>query len=488
MPHSLCPLLFFTLLLTSVNAVTAVPEAAVDFTRAEADEQFPGGTSTSDKRGKRAFLQPAANLSFENKLDFKIGQSIFAKLWVFSPSSTSASDGLGPLHNARSCMGCHIRGGRGHVPEGNWPIDNAISMLMRLSIEPQNSQQRALLASGKIPFIAEPSYGAQLQDFAMQGMPAEGRINISYRELPQTLADGTIVSLRQPSYSITELNFGPLHPATKTSVRIANPMLGLGLLEAISERDILSLVDAEDANEDGISGRPNRVWQQRSQSIVLGRFGWKAGNPSISQQNSAAFATDMGLSTLLFKDAYRGDCTVVQQQCMDAPDGRSAHLAGLEVAPQMSQMLDLFVRNIAVPRRRNVADTQVLAGKRLFYDSACSACHQPNFITGEDAGAEQAGQLIWPYTDLLLHDMGEGLADHRPEFQASGSEWRTAPLWGLGSTAAVSGKTEFLHDGRARTLLEAILWHGGEATASRNKVVNMSRSQRAALLAFLESL
>ena len=247
-------------------------------------------------------------------------------------------------------MGCHIRGGRGHVPEGNWPIDNAISMLMRLSIEPQNDRQRALLASGKLPFIAEPTYGVQLQDFALQGMPAEGRIQISYSEQPVILADGTLLSLRQPSYSVADLSYGPLHPDSKFSVRIANPMLGLGLLEAISERDILSLAEAQKRSAQGISGRPNRVWEHSSQSIVLGRFGWKAGSPSLNQQNSAAFATDMGLSTGLFKDAFRGDCTAAQQQCMQAADGRSAHLAGLEVAPQMSQMLDLFIRNITVPQ------------------------------------------------------------------------------------------------------------------------------------------
>jgi len=476
------------LFLSTANVIAAVPELPTDFSRAQPMEQFSGGASSSNNRGRNSFLHPATNLSFDNKLNFKIGESIFAKLWVFSPSSTQASDGLGPLHNARSCMGCHIRGGRGHVPEGNWPIDNAISMLMRLSIEPQNDLQRALLASGRLAFITEPTYGAQIQDFALQGMPAEGRINISYTEQTLALSDGTLVSMRQPTYSLSDLSYGPLHPDSKFSVRIANPMLGLGLLEAITEQDVLSLAEAQERSGQGISGRPNRVWEHSSQSIVLGRFGWKAGSPSLNQQNSAAFATDMGLSTPLFKDAYQGDCTAAQQQCLQAVDGRSAHLADLEVAPQMSQMLNLFVRNIAVPKRRNVENLQVLAGKKIFYDSGCASCHQPSFITGKDTAAEQAQQLIWPYTDLLLHDMGEALADHRPEFQASGSEWRTAPLWGIGATAAVSGKTEFLHDGRARSLLEAILWHGGEAASSRDKVINMQRSQRTALMAFLESL
>jgi len=265
-------------------------------------------------------------------------------------------------------------------------------------------------------------------------------------------------------------------------------MIGLGLLEAIDESDILSLEDADDLDNNGISGRANKVWRESSQSVVLGRFGWKAGNPDIVQQNSAAFASDMGLSTALFKEHYAGDCTKAQTSCIDAPDGRSSHLGDLEVAEPMSKVLELFVRNIGVPKRRQAGDDKVLAGKQLFYASGCVDCHRPSFVTSTSAPKEQAGQLIWPYTDMLLHDMGEGLADHRPEFKANGFEWRTAPLWGIGLSEKVSGKTHFLHDGRARSLLEAILWHGGEAQNSRDKVANMSDLQLDQLIIFLESL
>ena len=489
MLNTINKLLLGTLLVTVSLAVhAAVPALSMQFEAAQAGEQLPGGSTSSNRRDRRAFLQSAANLSFEHRLDFKIGESIFDKLWVFSPSSTQASDGLGPLHNARSCMGCHLRGGRGHVPQGNWPQDNSISMLMRLSIPAQNSRQQALLDSGKVPFIAEPTYGAQLQDFALQGLKAEGRIHITYTERQVRLKDAAPITLRVPHYQVSDLGYGPMHADTQFSVRVANPMLGLGLLEAIPAADILSLEDVEDKNGDGISGRANLVWQQSSQSIVLGRFGWKAGNPSLEQQNSAAFFTDMGLSTELFKDRYAGDCTERQLACLAAPDGRSAHLADVEVAPQMSAALLLFVRNIAVPKRHQVSDAKVLAGKELFYTSGCAGCHRPAFVTGASAAKEQANQLVWPYTDMLLHDMGEGLADHRPEFKATGLEWRTAPLWGIGVTKQVSAKTEFLHDGRARSLLEAILWHGGEAQRSRDRVVNMSEAQRAQLLTFLESL
>lgn len=459
-----------------------------DFSQAEKNEHLSAGAASSNTRSKRAFLQPGNNLSFEDKLDFRIGESIFAKLWVFAPSSTQASDGLGPLHNARSCMGCHINGGRGHVPEGNWPKDNAISMLMRLSVPAKTEQQKALIASGKAAFIKEPTYGAQLQDFAMQGLAGEGRINVSYAEKKVSINSDQQVSLRVPTYTITDLSYGPLDPATMLSVRIANPMIGLGLLEAIESADLLALEDPLDSNNDGISGRANRVWQESSQSIVLGKFGWKAGNPTLEQQNSSAFATDMGLSTRLLKDAYQGDCTARQQACLDAPDGRSKHLSDLEVAPEMSATMGLFIRNIGVPIRKNIDDPQVLAGKAAFYNSGCAGCHQPKFKTSADAKPAQANQLIWPYSDLLLHDMGDGLADNRPEYQASGREWRTAPLWGLGATKKVSGKVELLHDGRARTILEAILWHAGEAKASRDRVAAMSDEERDQLILFLESL
>ncbi|MGB1237086.1 MAG: di-heme oxidoredictase family protein [Pseudomonadales bacterium] len=460
-----------------------------DFSRAEPGEHLPGGaTSHKSRNSTTSFLKPAKNLSFENRLDFRIGESIFAKLWVFSPSSTTASDGLGPLYNARSCMGCHIKGGRGHVPRGNWPEDNAISMLMRLSIPPQTEAQRVLLASGKLPFISEPTYGAQLQDFAVPGMHSEGRIHISYTERSVDLSGGQRVSLRQPSYKIVDLADGPLHPEVMQSVRLANPMIGLGLLEAIPEADLLALEDPEDSDGDGISGRANRVWDEAKQRQVLGRFGWKAGNPSLNQQNSAAFAGDMGLSTQLFDQAYNGDCTARQQRCLDMADGRSAHLDNLEVATQMTAVLDLFTKNIAVPARKDANSPDVLVGKRLFYSSGCAGCHQPGFVTSSEAGPEQASQRIWPYTDLLLHDMGEGLADNRPEYQASGREWRTAPLWALDVSRAVSGELNLLHDGRARSILEAILWHGGEAQASRETVRQMVPADREKLLRFLESL
>jgi CxxC motif-containing protein (DUF1111 family) len=270
------------------------------------------------------------------------------------------------------------------------------------------------------------------------------------------------------------------------SPRVAPPMIGVGLLEAVSEADILAWADPDDANGDGISGRPNRVWNDVRQQPQLGRFGWKAGEPTIAQQSAHAFAGDVGISSPLARDPW-GDCTEREADCRGAPHGVDADNE-FEVTPEMFELLVFYSRNLAVPARRKVGDRQVLEGKRLFYQSGCAACHRPKYVTRRDpAMPEQSHQLIWPYTDMLLHDMGEGLADGRPEGLASGSEWRTAPLWGIGLTQTVSGHTNLLHDGRARNALEAILWHGGEAEAARQRVVAMSKAEREALLAFLES-
>jgi len=483
----LCLSVIFSCAGAAANA--AQQSTTTDFSRPEAGEQFPAGAATHRKKlNQDAFSHPSANLSFEQQLDFRVGNGVFKKIWVSSPSSTTASDGLGPLFNARSCQRCHLKDGRGHPPAGNWPEDHATSMFLRLSIPPQNEAQKALLASGKAGVIPEPTYGGQLQDFAVQGVAAEGRMHIRYEEQPVTLADGTVINLRKPTYTVTDTAFGPLHPETMLSPRVAPPMIGLGLLELIPEQAILANADPNDKNRDGISGRPNQVWDLITQQTTLGRFGYKAGNPNLQQQNSGAFNGDIGISTAMFPSGY-GDCTEQQPLCLKAPNGNSEHLENVEAPSEMMKALLLYTRNLAVPARRNVADAEVLAGKKLFYQTGCVACHQPSYTTGHDpAQPHLSGQKIWPYTDLLLHDMGEGLADNRPEFLANGREWKTPPLWGIGQTKTVNNHSFFLHDGRARNLLEAILWHGGEAQQQQQAVVNMSRSDREHLLRFLESL
>jgi len=466
------------------EAAQPLPAAAL-----EPGEDRPGGAATSDKAlDRNAFSHASANMPFEKELDFKIGNGFFRRIWVSAPSSTQAADGLGPIFNAKACQRCHLKDGRGHPPAGNYPDDTAVSMFLRLSIPPQTEEDRRLLAEGRVNVIKEPAYGGQLQDFSVAGVPAEGRMHIEYKEIPMTLADGETVSLRAPSYSAVDLGYGPMHEEVMLSPRIAPQMIGLGLLELIPEANIRAQADPEDADGDGISGKPNEVWSHKHQRLALGRFGWKAGAPSIAEQTQSAFNGDIGISVPLFPDAY-GDCTSAQAPCLAAPSGATERYANLEAHDQIVDLVSFYSQNLAVPARRNAEDRQVLAGKKLFADAGCAACHTPSWTTA--ASKENpwlGGQTIWPYTDLLLHDMGEGLADNRPEGRADGREWRTAPLWGIGMTETVNGHTNFLHDGRARNLLEAILWHGGEAEPSREAVRAMSKQEREALITFLNSL
>ncbi len=446
------------------------------FTAAEPGEQLSGGVATVNRSDRDAFSQPSANLSPLRRVDFSVGNSFFRNPWVIAPSTTIARDGLGPLFNTNACQNCHVKDGRGHPPGS--VTDNAVSSLLRLSIPAQPGQEALLERQGLIP---EPRYGGQLQDMAVPGVAPEGRLRVGYRSEVVTLADGTRVELQQPTLELDQLAYGELHPHTLFSLRVAPPMIGLGLLEAIPEAAILANADPDDRDGDGISGRANRVWEHASQSTRLGRFGWKAGQPSLDQQNADAFFNDMGLSTALLAGS---SCTASQANCLAQPHGGEP-----EVSDNILAQVLFYTRNLGVPARRKVDDPQVLAGKGLFHQAGCQSCHTPKFTTAADAAEpELAGQVIRPYSDLLLHDMGAGLADNRPEFQASGREWRTPPLWGIGLTETVNGHTRFLHDGRARNLLEAILWHGGEAEAARQKVMAFDAGERAALLAFLESL
>jgi len=474
---------------TAAWAATTDLAPTTDFSAPEPGEVRPGGDATHDKGVNRdAFSHPSANMGFERELDFRVGNGFFRRTWVSAPSSTKAADGLGPLFNAKACQNCHVKDGRGHPPTANFPDDTAESMFLRLSIPPRTAEHERLLASGEAKVIPEPTYGGQLQDFAIQGHVAEGRMHVTYEEIPVALAGGETVSLRKPAYTVTDLGYGPLHPETMTSPRVAPPMIGLGLLEAVPEDQITARADPDDADGDGISGRVQRVRDPASGEMRLGRFGWKAGEASIDAQNQGAFAGDVGISTP-FVPAAGGDCTAAQTACLEAPHGGDPQYAGLEAPAEVTDLVLFYARHLAVPPRRDVGDPAVLRGKRLFYESGCTACHTPKFRTAADAEDPAfRDQLIWPYTDLLLHDMGEGLADHRPEGRASGREWRTPPLWGIGLTEVVSGHTFFLHDGRARDLTEAILWHGGEAEAAREAFRTMPPEDRAALLRFLNSL
>lgn len=470
--------------LARIRGVTAL---ATDFSVPENFETNPAGKGTTRfSVNQNAFSHFLDNLSFEQEEQFKLGNALFRKIWVSSPSSTQASDGLGPLFNARGCQSCHIKDGRGHPPfEGQ--AEN-VSMFLRLSVPPGKDDARRIIDGVVDGEVGDPTYGTQLQDFAVPGLPAEGRMVISYVEQPVTLGDGTVVSLRAPTYSIADLAYGPLADEVMMSPRIANPMIGLGLIEQVPPQDILAKVDPDDTDGDGISGRANWAIDPETNAVALGRFGWKAGMATIRSQSAAAFVGDLGISTPLINAPF-GDCTPRQTDCLALPTGEQPRLGPSEAPPPVLDLVTFYSQTLGVPERRDVGDPQVLAGKAAFYNAGCVSCHTPKYVTSKEAeNPALRYQLIWPYSDFLLHDMGEGLADHRPEGLADGYEWRTPPLWGIGLTETVSGHTYFLHDGRARNLTEAILWHGGEAQTARDNFANMSAAERQDLITFLESL
>ncbi len=375
------------------------------------------------------------------------GRQIFQKVW-------GPDEGLGPHFNTRSCVSCHLNGGRGAPPSEAGAISD--SMTIKLGVLPASETEAGKLLTRVISSFPEPAYGHQLQTRTTDGSAPEGSFTITYRMRQVRLSDDT-VSLREPVLSVTATGRGPLTPGTLTSPRIANSLFGLGLLEAIPEEDIRAKADVDDQDGDGISGKPNQIRDVVSGKVMLGRFGWKAGQPSVRQQNAAAFSLDMGLTTSLF------------------PKGGTRP----EVSDEVLAALTAFTRTLPVPSGQ--PGTNVDAGKQLFHQAGCAACHTPTHRTKD-------GTTIAPYTDLLLHDMGDELADRFLEGDADYWEWRTPPLWGIGRNKDVNGNGFYLHDGRARTLLEAILWHGGEGKKARDAVAAMSAKERDQLIAFLNSL
>ena len=429
-----------------------------------------GGDTTVASTNRNSFALAAANLNNTERRVFEVGDSFFSQNWVTAPASTEARDGLGPTFNAQSCSSCHTLDGRAQPPADN--DDPERGLLFRLSIPGNDST-----TGGP---IADLVYGGQLQDRAILAVPPEGRFLINHREISGAYGDGTPYTLLQPEYSFADLAFGPTHPDLMISPRIAPAVFGAGLLEAIPESDILARTDPEDADGDGISGRANMVWSVRSGETRMGRFGWKANVPTLEQQIAGAFHGDIGITSPLFDQE---NCPVDQADCQSAPNGGAP-----EIGEERLAKVVFYNQTLAVPAMRDVDDPQVRRGAGLFLTAGCAACHTPSHTTAEHAVPALTGQVIFPYTDLLLHDMGEGLADGRPDFLADGKEWRTPPLWGIGLIENVNNHTRLLHDGRARSIAEAILWHDGEGLAAREEFRMMSREEREALLRFLESL
>jgi CxxC motif-containing protein (DUF1111 family) len=438
------------------------------------------GDFTTPEQGASAYSIPVAFLDAEQREAFLKGREQFNEAWVVAPDPSGVW-GLGPTFNEDRCVHCHI--GNGRAATVDLSGEAVLGMLVKLSIPGTDAH------GGPNP---HPVYGDQLQNRGIAGrVPAEGRAIVSYETVEVVLGDGNRVALRQPRVRLDILQFGDPGPALMTSLRASPPMIGLGLLEAVPEETLLAI--ARDQARQGVSGRPNRVWDQENARMALGRFGWKAGQPSLRQQTATAFLGDIGATSHFFPEE---NCPAAQAACRDVPSASKCGGQGgctgnyrPEVVPSRLSNITLFLQALAVPARRNVDDADVARGESLFAQAGCNACHVPTLATGTGTAIAAASNLtIHPYTDLLLHDMGEGLADQRPEFEASGSEWRTAPLWGLGLSKTVSRHGDLLHDGRARNVVEAILWHGGEAQGARDAFAAMRAEDREALVKFVESL
>ncbi len=444
-----------------------LPAVAVALALVPADSRAGGDFSVA-YTGQDAYALPGAPLDREQLLLFEQGREVFAQRWVVAPSPFGLW-GRGPLSNGEVCADCHAGNGRGRPPlTGTEPMR---SMLVRLSIPGRDEH------GGPIP---DPAYGDQLQFEGVLGrVPAEGEAYLRWHETTAVLADGETVALRAPVVEFRDLNFGPIAAQTLRSLRVAPPVFGLGLLEAVPENALLAIVEQQ--RRLGFAGRLNRVWDRVKEGTVAGRFGLKANQPGLRQHIASAFVADLGVTSALFPEQ---NCTSVQRECRAIPPGRQPELP----EDQLDALL-YYIRALAVPARRNVDDPQVQRGEHWFARLQCAVCHVPALATGElPALPQMARQTIHPYTDLLLHDMGEGLADGRPDFEAGPQDWRTPPLWGLGLSERVNGNAFLLHDGRARDVVEAILWHGGEAQRSRDAFAGLPRAERDALVAFLLSL
>ncbi len=486
-------------LAASVLNLQAADQPAKGDDPADALGEATGGQTTVWANGRNAFSFPLANLTDPERTRFVIGNSFFKRNWVEAPASTTARDGLGPHFIARSCGGCHGMDGRGEPPQWDKTIgpepDKTVSLLIRLSIP-----GRPAAHAGVVP---EPTYGDQFNNAAIQGVQPEGHVEIAHTTLERVFADGTRVTLTKPEYRLTDLAYGPMHSDVLISPRVAPHLAGLGLIEAIDERDILDNAHKQKASGGPIQGMPNRVWDAFAQREVVGRFGWKANTGTIAHQSAGAFLGDMGITTSVF---FREACTERQVDCLKAPHGggrikgRDGVVPSIEARPDRPEIDDktlsdviFYTSTLAPAARRKPSDPQVLLGQALFHQAKCATCHRPSYETTGTlfpnlTSPSVKEQTIWPYTDLLLHDMGDDLADGRPDFLASGRQWKTPPLWGIGLIPAVNGHQRLLHDGRANGVLEAILWHGGEAAESRRQVEQFTEADRLALVAFVESL
>ena len=414
-----------------------------------------GGDGSVNNRTSFAFEEPMPNLSQEGLEKHLAGDIEFGNVFVTAPAPVNP--GLGPLFNNVSCDSCHIKNGRGH------PVFDDVNLRSNALLVISDPAGTPDVPGGNPPVRG---LGEQIQDHAVFGFEPEASVSLEWEEIEGEYPDGKRYSLRKPVLSITLSDGSPLPEDIQTSMRLPPPVIGLGLLEAVSDETLIGLSDPDDSDNDGISGRPNMVWSSVTSSKEIGRFGRKAGISNLKTQTARAYKEDMGVSN---PELPAGDVET-------------------DITEEQLDLATFYVQTLAVPLRATSDDPAVARGEKTFFDIGCTSCHVPTLETGQHPIEELSFQRIQPFTDLLLHDMGEGLADGRPDFQATGREWRTPPLWGIGLTKKILGKENFLHDGRARTLEEAILWHGGEAQAVTDRFKNLSEDERNALIKFLNTL
>ncbi len=431
-----------------------------------------GGQLTVQGDHSRVLLSNIETLTDEQNSKRRRGHAFFNTLFISGESEVPKREGLGPLFNGASCEVCHNRLGRGRMPllSDTQPS----SLVFQLSSLSHRKQWQDF----------HPVYGKNFNPFATPNVPDEGRIKISHTVIKGQYVDGSSWQLLKPEYQFIQLNYGPFeHDSiikTAFSPRLGQSLIGMGLLEAISDEAILKNEDPNDLDQDGISGRAHRI--QKNDTSVIGRFGWKATQAKLINQITDALSNEQGIKT---RYQPHHNCTSFQQKCIESDALSNA----IELIDEDLTSLVFFTQTIPVPERRNSDHFDVIQGQRIFNSISCQKCHVDHYITSyiEDMPV-LSEQAIYPYTDLLLHDMGEALSDNRPVGNASAREWRTPPLWGIGLNNIISGDESYLHDGRAKTLEQAILWHGGEAETAKNKFTSLTKTQRDQLIAFLKSL
>jgi len=428
------------------------------------DERLSGGAATVFDVSSKAFTNMIEGLDGRNAIVHEMGDAAFERTFVAPPSPVFT--GLGPIFNNISCVNCHRNDGEG-IPTAGFSNSG---LLMRIS-QPGTDTHGGPLAI--------PGFGAQIQDQSVFGAKPEANIDISYTDVQVTYPDGSVTVLRKPTYTLKN-PYIPLTTGYMLSPRLAPPLVGMGLLEKVTESTILSFVDADDKNDDGITGKANYVYNPYTKQTEIGRFGLKANTSTLAVQIATAYQQDMGVTSYVQTEE-----SAFGQEQLNIVTG--------DVQPELPDTIlnhvIFYVKTLAVPARRNVTDENIKQGALLFNQVNCSGCHRPTMQTGVDITLSQiSSQRIHPYTDLLLHDMGDGLADSRPDYLATGREWRTQPLWGIGLLQKTTGTPYYLHDGRARTAEEAILWHDGEAKKSKEQFMQLSKAERDKVLNFLQSL